>query len=70
MLFSNVILRLGEMLMLMSYVDSIGSLMADSGVTELMQAAFAGVPKMLSGKKATKCTRLAHNCGGVSAEFF
>ena len=37
--------------MLVSFVDSIESLMADSGVTEIMQAAFAGVPKVLSGKK-------------------
>ena len=37
--------------MLMSFVDSIGSLMADSEVTEIMQAVFVEVPKILSGKK-------------------
>ena len=40
--------------MLMSFVDSIGSRMADSGLTEIMQAAFAGVPKMLSETKFHK----------------
>ena len=49
--FSNVILRLRGMYMLMRFAGSIGSLMTDSGLIEIMQAAFAGVQKMLSGKK-------------------
>lgn len=36
---------------LMSFVGSIGSLMAESGLAEIMSAVFGGVPKMLSGKK-------------------
>ena len=49
-LFSNVYLRLGGMHLLMSYVGSIGSLMAGSGMTEILSEAFAGVLKMLTGK--------------------
>ena len=49
-LFSNVYLRLGGMHLLMSYVGSIGSLMAGSGMTEILSEAFAGVLKMLIGK--------------------
>ena len=50
-LFSNVYLRLGGMHLLMSYVGSIGSLMAGSGMTEILSEAFAGVLKMLTGRK-------------------
>lgn len=50
-LFSNIYLRLGGMHMLMSYVGCIGSLMAGSGIVEVLSGAFAGVLKMLTGKK-------------------
>jgi hypothetical protein len=50
-LFSNVYLRLGGMHTLMSYVGSIGTLMAGSGLDEILTAGFGGVQKMLSGKK-------------------
>ena len=50
-LFSNVYLRLGGLHLLMSYVGSIGSLIAASGMTEILSEAFAGVLKMLTGKK-------------------
>jgi len=46
-----VYLRLGGMHLLMSYVGSIGSLMAGSGMTEILSEAFAGVLKMLTGKQ-------------------
>ena len=49
--FSNVILRLGGMHMLMSFVGAIGSLMAGSGLSEILSSTFAGVSKMLTGKK-------------------
>ena len=49
--FSNVILRLGGMHMLMSFVGAVGSLMSESGLSEIMNAAFSGVAKMLNGKK-------------------
>jgi hypothetical protein len=50
-MFSNFYLRLGGMHLLMSYVGCIGSLMADSGIVEVLGVAFGGVLKMLSGKK-------------------
>ena len=50
-LFGNIYLRLGGMHMLMSYVGCIGSLMAGSGIVEVLSEAFAGVLKMLTGKK-------------------
>ena len=49
--FSDVILRLGGMHMLMGFVGAIGSLMAGSGLSELLSSTFAGVSKMLTGKK-------------------
>lgn len=49
--FSNVILRLGGMHSLMSFIGSIGTLMADTGLSDIMSAVFGGVSKMLTGKK-------------------
>ena len=51
--FSDVILRLGGMHMLMSFVGAIGSLMAGSGLSEILilSSTFAGVSKMLTAKK-------------------
>ena len=49
--FDNVYLRLGGMHLLMSYCGCVGTLMAESGIEDVLGAAFAGVPKMLSGKK-------------------
>ena len=49
--FKNVILRLGGMHTLMSYIGCVGTLMDNSGLTELLSGQFAGVQKMLSGKK-------------------
>ena len=37
--------------MLMSFVGCVGSLMANSGLEEIMKSAFGGVPRLLSGKK-------------------
>ena len=50
-LFGNIYLRLGGMHLLMSYVGCIGSLMAGSGIVEVLSEAFGGVLKMLTGKK-------------------
>ena len=50
-------LRLGGMHLLMSYVGSIGSLMAGSGLKEILEKAFSGVPKMLTGKNFPQCVR-------------
>jgi hypothetical protein len=49
--FVEFIPGLGGMHMLMSFIGCVGSLMADTGLEELMKAAFGGVEKMLSGKK-------------------
>ena len=37
--------------MLMSFVGAVGSLMSESGLYEIMNVAFSGIAKMLSGKK-------------------
>ncbi len=50
-LFGNFIPRLGGMHFLQNIIGCIGSLAADSGCVEVLQAAFGGVAKMLSGKK-------------------
>ena len=47
---TNVIMRLGGMHTLMSFVGSIGTLMAGSGLYELLESTFAGVQKMMTGK--------------------
>ena len=49
--YANMVLRLGGMHMLMSFVGSVGTLMAETGLTDVMEAAFAGTAKMLNGKK-------------------
>lgn len=48
--FANIVLHLGGMHLLMSFICSVGTLMADSGLSELLFSVFAGVPKMLKGK--------------------
>ena len=42
---------IGGMHFLMSFVGAVGTLMSNTGLTEIMQTTFGGVPKMLSGKK-------------------
>ena len=49
--FLKLIPRLGGMHTLMSFVGAVGSLMSDSGLESIMESAFGGVSKMLSGKK-------------------
>ena len=43
--------RLIGMHTLMSFVGAVGNLMSDSGLEMIMESAFGGVSKMLSGKK-------------------
>ena len=50
-LFTNFVPRLGGMHFLTSFIGSIGTLNANSGVEEILQKRFAGVHKMLEGKK-------------------
>ncbi|CAH3121622.1 unnamed protein product [Porites lobata] len=49
--FADVIVRLGGMHMLMSFVGAIGTLMQGSGLVDVLSSTFSGVSKMLSGKK-------------------
>lgn len=49
--FADVFLRLGGMHMLMSFIGCVGTLMAESGLSEMMSDVFAGVANMLKGKK-------------------
>ena len=49
-LFEILIPRLGGMHMLMSFVGCVGTLMADTGLKEVMESAFGGMTKLLSGK--------------------
>ena len=43
--------------LLMSYCGCIGTLVADTGIVEILSVAFGGVLKMLSGKKFPKHVR-------------
>jgi len=49
--FLHFIPRLGGMHFLMSFIGSVGTLMANTGIEEILKAAFGGVSHMLSGKK-------------------
>ena len=49
--------RLGGMHFLMSFIGAIGSLMSNSGLEDIMKAAFGGVAKMLTGKKYPQNSR-------------
>ena len=42
--------RLGGMHLIMSFVGSIGTLMAETGLKEILESSFNGVPNMLRGK--------------------
>ena len=35
----------------MSFIGAVGTLMGNTGLSEIMQTAFGGVPKMLTGKR-------------------
>ena len=50
-LFKDFVPHLGGMHTLMSFIGAVGTLMSNSGLEEVMNSIFAGVPKMLSGKK-------------------
>jgi hypothetical protein len=53
----DFIKKLGGMHFLMSFVEVIGSLMRNSGLEDIMKAAFSGVAKMLTSKKYPQNTR-------------
>ena len=54
---STFILRLGGMHLLMSFVRSIGTLMSETGLEDVMKSAFGGVSRMLSEKHLPQNTR-------------
>ena len=49
--FADFVPRLGGMHFLMSFVSSIGTLMAESGLEDVLKSSFGGVSAMLNGKK-------------------
>ena len=49
--FKDMYLRLGDMHALMGFAGAVGSLMAESGLSDILSEVLGGVPKMLSGKK-------------------
>ena len=51
------VLRLGGMHTLMSFVGSVGALIGNSGLEEVLKAAFGGVIQMLTGKNFPQNTR-------------
>ena len=54
---SAFLVRLGGMHMLMSFIGTVGNLMTETGLADIMSSAFAGVHKMLLGKKFPMCMR-------------
>ena len=43
--------------MLMGFVGSIGTLMAETGLAQILESVFGGVEKMLTGKKNMRVIR-------------
>ena len=60
-MFPIIIMQLGGIHSLMSCVGSIGTLVAESGLAEVMSAVFGVVPKMLTGKKFPQNVRVVLN---------
>ena len=56
--FHELYLRLGGMHALMSFVGAVGTLMAESGLSDVLSSVFAGVTKMLSGNKFPQNVRV------------
>ena len=54
---SNFIVRLGGMHMLSNFIGAVGNLMVETGLQEILSSVFAGVSKMLMGKKFPMCLR-------------
>ena len=54
---NNFFIRLGGMHTLMNFVAAIGTLMSNSGLSDILSSSFAGVARMLTGKKYPQCLR-------------
>ena len=50
-LFQNFVLRLGGMHFIMYFIGCVGILIAETGLSDVMECAFGGVPHMLTGKR-------------------
>ena len=48
-LFQNFVLRLGGMHFIMDFIGCVGILIAETGLSDVMECAFGGVPHMLTG---------------------
>ena len=57
-LSDDFVLRLGGMHTTMSFVGSVGAPMGNSGLEEVLKAAFGGVTRMLTGKNFPQNTRV------------
>ena len=58
---SSFILRLGGMYLLMSFVRSVGNLMAESGLEDIMSSVFVGV-KQMHNLKQFQTTDIQSHC--------
>ena len=59
--FTNFVLRLGGMHLLMSFCGAVGTLLEGSSIAEILRSTFGGVNKMLTGKKfPEKCQSLPY----------
>ena len=56
-IFKDIYLRLGGIHALMSFAGDVGSLMAESGLSDILSEVFGRVQKMLSGKKFSQNVR-------------
>ena len=56
-LSDDFVIRLGVMHALISFVGSVGALMGNSGLEEVLKAAFGGVTRMLTGNNFPQNTR-------------
>ena len=61
--FKDMYLRLGGMHALMSFAGAVGSLMAESGLSDILSEVFGGVPKMLSANVSCSTFTLYHLYG-------
>ncbi len=56
-IFSSFFLRLGGMHLLMSFVGCMGTLLEDTGIEDIIDVAFSGRSKIMSGKKFPDCIK-------------
>ncbi len=57
-LFKDFVPHLGGMHTLMSFIGAVGTVMSNSGLEEVMNSAFAGVPKICPERNSPKTCEL------------